>query len=100
MFLTCCFVSNHLVKAFCLGILNLNGKKATQIMCTLKLFFEAKQITLEKVLFSVIIWNHPLAVCSPHTGFPTGVENMGEGSSKFDGEDLSQYMVGVWWGGG
>ena len=63
-------------------------------MCTLKLFFEAKQITLEKVLFSVIIWNHPLAVCSPHTGFPAGVENMGEGSSKLMGGEggLSQYM--------
>ena len=28
---------------------------------------------------------------SLHPGFPTGVENMG-GSSKFDGEGLSQYM--------
>ena len=25
-------------------------------------------------------------------GFPTGVENKGEGSSKFDGEGFSQYM--------
>ena len=28
-------------------------------------------------------------------GFPAGVENMG-GSSKFDGEGLSQYMGGAW----
>ena len=41
--------------------------------------------------------------------FPTGVENMGgggcaphwgEGSSKFDGGGLSQYMGGGAWGGG
>ena len=32
-------------------------------------------------------------------GFPTGVENTGRGgSSKFDGEGLSQYMRGAWWG--
>ena len=32
------------------------------------------------------------------TGFPTGAENMGEGSSKFDGAGgLSQYMSRAWW---
>ena len=45
MFLTYYSVSDRQVKTCFLGILNLNGKKATQIMNTLKLFFEAKQIT-------------------------------------------------------
>ena len=54
MFLTYYSVSNRLVKTCFFGILNLNGKKATQIMNTLKLFFEAKQIILERVLFSVL----------------------------------------------
>ena len=35
------------------GILNLNVMKATQIMNTLNLFFESKQIILEMVQFSV-----------------------------------------------
>ena len=54
MFLTYYSVSDRQVKTCFLGILNLNGKKATQIMNTLKPFFEAKQIILERVLFSVL----------------------------------------------
>ena len=55
-----CNVSNLLFrkrspsKNIFLGIRNLNGKKATQIMKTLKLFFAAKQIIFERVLFSVL----------------------------------------------
>ena len=41
------------VKTCFFGILNLNVNKATQIMKTLNLFFESKQIILERVLFSV-----------------------------------------------
>ena len=47
-------ISDRWVKTRFLGILNLNRKKATQIMKTLKLFFEAKQIIIERVMFSVI----------------------------------------------
>ena len=54
MFLTYYSVSNRRVKTCFLGILNLNGKKATQIMNTLKLFFLANQIILERVLFSAL----------------------------------------------
>ena len=54
MFLTYYSISDRQVKTCFLGILNLNGKKATQIMNTLKLFCEAKQIILEGVLFSVL----------------------------------------------
>ena len=53
MFLTYYSISDRQVKTCFLGILNLKGKKVTQIMNTLKLFFEAKQIILERVLFSV-----------------------------------------------
>ena len=55
-----CNVSNLLFrkrspsKNIFLGIRNLNGKKATRIMKTLKLFFAAKQIIFERVLFSVL----------------------------------------------
>ena len=51
MFLTYYSVGNCQVKTCFLGILNLNGKKTAQIMDTLKLFLETKQITLEKFLF-------------------------------------------------
>ena len=54
MFLTYYSVSDRRVKTCFLGILNSNGMKATQIMNTLKLLFEAKQIILERVLFSVL----------------------------------------------
>ena len=53
MFLTYNSVNDRQVKTCFLCILTLNGKKATQIMNTLKLIFEAKQIVLERVLFSV-----------------------------------------------
>ena len=94
MFLTYYSVSDRQVKTCFLGILNLNGKKAMQIRNTLKLFFEAKQIILERLLFSVLdgpnamsckegglqmriqhyspvniyvnCHNHRLALCFPH----------------------------------
>ena len=46
VFLTYSSISDCLVKTCFLGFLNLNKKKATQIMNTFKLFFEAKQIIL------------------------------------------------------
>ena len=54
MFLTYYSVSDCQVKTCFLGILHLNGKKAIQIMNIMKLFFEAKQIILERVLFSAL----------------------------------------------
>ena len=54
MFLTYYSVSDRRVKTCFLGILNLNGKKTTQIMNTMKLLFEAKQIILERVLLNVL----------------------------------------------
>ena len=54
MFLTYYSVSDRQVKTCFLGILNLNGQEATQITNTLKMFFGAKQIILERVLFSVL----------------------------------------------
>ena len=54
MFLTYYAISNCRVKTCFLGILTMNGKKTTQIMKTLQLFFEAMQIILERVLFNVL----------------------------------------------
>ena len=53
MFLTYS-ISDLQVRTCFLAILNLNGIRGTQIMNTLKLFFETKQMTLENVLFSVL----------------------------------------------
>ena len=54
MFLSSYPVSDGRLKTFYLGIINLNGKKATQIMNTLKLFFETTQTIHERVLFSLL----------------------------------------------
>ena len=54
MFLTYCSRNYLQIKTCFCDILILNGKKATQIMDSWKLLFEAKQITLEKVLFIVL----------------------------------------------
>ena len=54
MFVTYYCVADRKVKTSFLGIVNLHGKTAAQIMDTIKLFFMAKQITLKKVTFSVL----------------------------------------------
>ena len=41
------------------------------------------------------LFKDPLPPFTANPEFPTGVQNMG-GSSKFDGEGLSQYMGGAW----
>ena len=51
--LQCLFRRRSTGKNMFFGILNLNVMKATQIMNTLNLFFESKQIILEMVQFSV-----------------------------------------------
>ena len=42
------------------------------------------------------LFNVPPPPSTANPGFPTGVENMGRSSSKFDGNVLSQYMGGGW----
>ena len=73
MFLTYYSVSNRWVKTCFLGILNLNGKKATQIMNTLKLFSEAKQIILERVPFSVLDGTN--AMCGKERGLQRRIQH-------------------------
>ena len=73
MFLTYYSVSNRWVKTCFLGILNLNGKKATQIMNTLKLFSEAKQIILERVPFSVLDGTN--AMCGKEQGLQRRIQH-------------------------